>query len=82
MIVSTESFSWNQKNRTFFAELSDLQWMVIPFSIELRSARTGRVIVCQIAAVQKSQEGEVEAWVFKPTIADRSVFSHVTVVND
>lgn len=85
--ANTNQFTWNPKDHTLVAEISDLRELTIKPIIgntpgfKLVSQRTGVMIHVVLFYEQRNQEGEVLAWHFKP-LKDNNTRMTVVIFND
>ncbi len=91
-VHSTARFTWVPASKTFVAEMSDFNGAA-PFTrlyddscdagLTLRSAKTGREVVCFLAGEDRNGEGELQGLRFQPLKpADRALFNEVLLIND
>ena len=79
MQLNTDQFLWQKGQNTFTAEISSLGWDQVPQEFQLKSERTGNVVLMRGVRVERDCEGDTAAWVYKPV---SSLSFSLTVFND
>jgi hypothetical protein len=65
-MLRTTDFMWHGEEQTLSAEVSDLQWPVMPRSFEMYSHHTGNKLTFEWYDTSHDSEGDVKYWHYRP----------------